>query len=183
MDRVGVGGGVGGTKWRGLWGKGAVGRVCRSSFLAGGQNRAGGPEGSPERRLGAGCRGPALGIPASPQWRLCLTRGRGGGGAAGRRFGGSRGACTPEGRHHSPVTPLFVRGTPRVSLERVRWGRYREWGLGELCFLKKASGAQLGLRSVNLSGSRRGLVGQLLRPGLLTGAPGAPECLSAYLSE
>lgn len=122
---------MGGTKHRGLWGEGAVGHSCRSSFFAGGRNqvRAPGGRGAPRGRgLGSNLRGPA-----APSAGLSEGRRWGGGGGRGalraRRCGGPRGAgpVRPAGGCPSRGTPALCedRTAPLrgFSLRRARGGR------------------------------------------------------------
>lgn len=95
-------GGVGGTNYRGLWGKGAVGCSLPLEFSCGGRNqgRAGGDLGARESAQVSGSKSGVSGIPSAG---LCLE---GAEGALGRDFGRSRSAdlFPSEGRHHSRVT-------------------------------------------------------------------------------
>lgn len=170
MDRVGEGGGVGGTKWRGLWGKGAVGRVCRSSFLAGGRNRAGGPEGRLE--LNAGCRSPALGIPASPQWRLS-DEGLWGRGRCGPEIWRVQGCVYPRVPQRDATTgrlPRSLSGKLRGFPSSVFAGGVIGSGNWGSCGFLRPSWVCDGFRRVVPGQGLLGIAAQAY--WLLTGAPG-----------
>lgn len=99
--------GVGGTKYRGLWGKGRLAAVLGRVFPYGWAEPSEGPRGHGVRHL---VRCLSQRDPGVPSAGLCLRRGGGSGrrcGLAG--FGGSRGA-TSCGR-----PGLFVRKTRRLS--------------------------------------------------------------------
>lgn len=157
MDRVGVGGGCGWNQVSRFVGEGAVGRSCRSSFSSRVGGTKSGPAGTGEAPAGAMVEPEGLGRPLGGavseegKWGLAALRAGG--------FGGSRNATT-RGRSR-----LFVRKTPRVSPQVcLLWAVSGERGeRSDRAILAEESPlrARLGLRSVEVAGSREGLLGIL----------------------